>query len=100
MAEIIKCNTKTLGGDRDSIRKSLADINKSIENLKNIASKMDKMWDGDASEVFKQRVKLEIAELDSICDALSKIANFENNSVTEYDKCNQKIAGIIESINI
>lgn len=100
MAEIIKCNTKTLGSDRDLIRKNLTDINKSIKNLKNIAAKIDGMWDGDASDVFKQRVKMEIAQMDSIYDALSVIANFESTSVTEYDKCSQKIETIIDSIHI
>lgn len=100
MADVIKCNTQKLDSDKNSVSKNLSDINKGIANLTRIINRIDSMWDGTASEAYKARIRNDISSLSSICKNISGIVTYEDNSVTEYNKSEKKISGIISSIQI
>lgn len=100
MANIIKCNTATLSTDRNDVDRNIKQIKTSLATLRGISARLDGMWDGDASVAYKAKLDQYIKELDILCTSLNSIVNYEDKAVTEYNKCEKDISGIISSISV
>lgn len=100
MANIIKCNTNTLSTDKGEVARNIGQIKKSLETLRAISNRLDNMWDGEASVAYKAKLDGYIKELDGVCTSMNSVASYEEKAVTEYNKCEKDISGIIASIAI
>ncbi len=100
MANIIKCNTGTLTTDKNDVVRKLSQIEKSLTTLKTISRRLDSMWDGEASVAYKAKLDGYIRELNDICISMNSIASYEGKAVTEYNKCERDISGIISTLSL
>ncbi len=100
MANIIKCNTGTLTTDQGDVTHNLNLIKNGIAALRTISTRLDNMWDGDASVAYKAKLDRYIQELENMCNSVASIAAYEGKAITEYNKCEGDISGIIASVNV
>ncbi len=100
MADVIKCNTGTLSSDEGEVTSNINQIQDSVAKLKELSTKLDNMWDGEASDAFKIRLDGYISNLEEACVSLESVATYERTAVTEYDRCSSDISGMIESIAV
>ena len=56
MADIekIKVSTSRLSKDSEKVKQGIDNISKKLSEMENSVSELDKMWDGESSEAFKQ----------------------------------------------
>lgn len=100
MANIIKCNTGTLTTDQGDVTHNLNLIKDGIATLRTISTRLDNMWDGEASVAYKAKLDSYIQELESVYSSVASIAAYESKAITEYDRCEGDISGIIASVNV
>lgn len=100
MAEQIKVNTQKLKNDTDTIAKDLKEVQKKITAMKSDVAALNKMWSGDANAAFNQTFNKDINLLLTLCNSLEEIISYERTAKTEYDKCETKIASMIEAMGI
>lgn len=100
MADIIKCNTGTLKTDSQSVEKYVKDIKKEIGEMKADVKTMNSMWDGAANDAFNKAFNSDIDELYDLCDKIMSIYYYEENAVSEYNKCEKKVADLVSAINV
>lgn len=100
MASIIKCNTGTLATDQGDVTRNLNLIKQNLDMLRTISTRLDNMWDGDASVAYKVKLDGYIQELANVCTSVESIAAYEGKAVEEYDKCEGDISEIIASVDI
>lgn len=100
MADIIKCNTVTLSTDNNDVERSIKSIKQSLASLRSLSTRLDAMWDGEASVAYKAKLDGYIKELDLLCASLDGIAKYEDKAIVEYDKCEKDVSNVISSISI
>lgn len=100
MNSIIKCNTVTLSGDQGDVNSNIKKIDTSIATLRQISSKLDSMWDGDASVAYKQKLDNYIKELEDVNNRLKKITAYEGKAVSSYNNCEKAVSGIVSGISV
>lgn len=96
----IRINTNSLDKTRQEIQNRLDHIQKDIENIMSDMATLSSMWDGIAHDAFHGAVTDDIQFLMSACDCIKGIVKYEDNAVTEYNKCEAQVADIISQIRI
>lgn len=100
MADVIKCNTGTLSSDEGEVTGNINQIKNRVARLRALSTKLDNMWDGEASDAFKIRLDGYINNLEDACVSLESVATYERTAVSEYNRCSSDISGMIESIAV
>lgn len=96
----IRVNTESLNSTCTRLQARLGKVKKDIENISGDMDKLNSMWEGDAHTAFSQSVSQDISDLLSACDGVQGIINYEDNAVTEYNKCENQVADLISQIQI
>lgn len=96
----IKVNTVSLKNDTDLILKSLNDVKKKMQAMESDVSQLNGMWEGDANAAFNKAFQDDINALKQICDNIQGVIDYETNAKKEYDSCEQKVSGLIDSVSV
>ena len=99
-AEKIRVNTDSLKHTQENVKSRLDGIKKDIENVTLKMSALNSVWTGTAHDTFVNEVNSDLAILNSVCDEIQAIINYEGNAVTEYNKCEKQVSDLIAQINI
>lgn len=96
----IRINTNKLSSDASEVAESIRRIAAESGKLENAYHKLDSMWDGPTSEVFKSVYEHDIEELKAVIEILKKFNGFEISAKEKYDTCESDVNGIIGSLNL
>ena len=100
MASKIRVNTGTLNQTRQTVQSRLSQIKKGMQQIEADMAALNAMWTGDAHNTFTASIATDLKYLQSACDGVQKVINYESNAVTEYNKCEQQVSEIISQIRI
>jgi len=100
MNDEIGVNTITLKSENDSIRDELNAIMNNIDELFSAMSVLDSMWDGTASEAFKQQFMNDKENLELFCNTVMALLDSMDFAKGEYDKCESQIESVIGAIRV
>ncbi len=100
MADLIKVNTNRLDTDLKEFGDHIKAIRDSINSLRDHNRTLDGMWDGIASETFKANFEADIKSLEEVVKTLEGINHYEDNARTKYNKCEQKVADLVNQIHV
>lgn len=100
MGDLIKVNTSRLKDDVAEIKGYLKSIETGIADLKGHNAALDAMWDGPSSEAFKTAFAEDIAALEQIVKSITSLNEYEDNAREKYDKCEQKVADLVNQIKV
>ncbi|MCM1159234.1 MAG: WXG100 family type VII secretion target [Bacteroidales bacterium] len=96
----IKVNTGSLKKDTDSIENHLKNIKSQIKQMKADVKELDSMWDGEANDAFNAAFQSDLNDLDTVCNNIQGIIDYEKNAKKEYDSCEVKVADLVKSITV
>lgn len=97
---MIEVNTSTLKSDVSTIMGEINGLRRDIQMLRDTANQLSAMWDGNAKAAFMTAVQDDICRMEELVKALEKFAEKTDSSRTEYDKCENSVAGIVSSIRV
>ena len=100
MADLIKVNTSRLDSDLKEFGDHIKAIQKAIADLRDHNRVLDGMWEGPASETFKQNFEADIKALEEVVKTLDGINRFEDNARTKYNNCENKVADLVNQIHV
>lgn len=102
MADIekIKVSTSRLSKDSEKVKQGIDNISKKLSEMENSVSELDKMWDGESSEAFKQAFHDDIAIAEKMINNLLNIYQYEQNAAAKYDSCESKVEQLVSGIRV
>lgn len=96
----IKVNTGMLNNTISDMNIDNSQIERYINDLYNTVAELDSMWDGSANAAFNQQFEIDRAELIRISREIDKFIESLKDAKQEYEKCENKVADIVNSIRI
>lgn len=99
-ANKIRVNTDSLNQTKKNLQEKLSSIRKAISDISEDMNTLNSMWMGEAHEAFVANTDTDIQFLNNVCDGIQGIINYEENAVTEYNKCEQQVAELIRQMQI
>ena len=99
-ANKIRVNTNTLDHTRQTVQGRLNQMKRGLDQIIADMATMNSMWAGDAHDIFAVSIDEDIQYLQSACEGIQKVIEYESGAVTEYNKCEQQVSEIISQIRI
>ena len=93
-------NTGKLNLDVSSVRAELQAMRRAVADLRQTASALNRMWEGEAKNDFLSRYARDIAALEEAIAALERFTVLTEESVREYERCEGAVEDIVSSIRI
>lgn len=100
MADYIKVSTQGIGRDKDSIQQELEGIGQSVESLYQEMQSLGQTWEGPAWQNFQGQVASDIENMQLICEKISGFLEHMEYARTEYQKCENQVGSLVDSIRI
>lgn len=100
MASMIEVNTAVLKSDVASIEDEIRKITTAADRLLQTLHELEGMWDGNAKQAFSAAVNSDIAQLRELLKAMQNFTRKTSEAREEYDKCENAVAQIVESIRV
>ena len=97
---LIEVNTSKLRGDVSAINAEINSLKRDAANLRSTLDQLSGMWDGNAKRAFSEAVRDDIQRLEELIGALQKFTDKTDNSRSDYERCENSVAGIIASIRV
>ena len=90
---LLKNTVETLNGQLAELTKGMNDIFQDI-------AEMDRMWDGEANNAFKQQFEIDHQMMNDMFETIRSIIDCYDFAEREYTKCEDEVYGIVHSIKI
>lgn len=100
MERVIKVNTNRLKADAADIESHIRSIEMKIAELKEHSLSLDAMWDEPGSEAAKAAFSEDIEALQQKIGSIVSMNEFERFAGQQYDKCESKVADLVNQIRI
>lgn len=100
MPNYIKVSTQRLNQDRDTIQSEMKDISRSIEELAEEMRLLGQTWEGPAWLAFQNQAAADIENMQMIYEKLSVYISHIEFAVKEYQKCENQVNSLVDSIRI
>ena len=95
----IKVSTTELQSDARSVESSIKQLETEIGRLEQELNTINTMWEGPASETFFLVFQADIEELRNLIRDLQSFNTYENNAVSNYNRCESEVGGLVDSLN-
>ena len=96
----IEINTVTLLRDIDILETKMGELDGQTEKMFSAISDLDTMWDGPASEAFKEQFQLDYQSCKEMSKVLKDLVESLKHARQEYDTCEQNVEDLIRAIQI
>lgn len=100
MADKIKVNTGSLKTTKGNVSAQIEKIREQIRTMYGEISALNNMWEGPAHDTFDQTFRKDVAKLEALCTSLDGIVRYEENAITEYEKCEKNVASLIAQLKV
>ena len=94
----IKTNTDRMRTDVEGLSGAVDRINNLCNDLQQKKENLDSMWDGPASEAFKDAFQGDLTALTAMIENLKRMYRYEGTAREKYDNCENQIAGMISEL--
>ena len=96
----IEMDTSTLQRDIDTLDDLIRRTREQKRKLITTVEELNSMWSGRANSAFNAQFQTDMANFDNALEVLGEIRNSLENAKSEYNSCEQKVEGIINSITV
>ncbi len=97
--ETIIVNCDSLNRTAEELLEILQDVKEVLGEMECSEADLNGMWDGESRETFRQRFEEDMKELKAGLQDLSDMAAYQRKTAREYLACEERAAGMIESIS-
>lgn len=96
----IEINTVKLFQDIETLETDVEKFDNQMKKMFSSISELDAMWDGPASEAFKQQFQIDYQFCEEMSKVLKDLIESLKHAREEYDKCEQNVEDLICAIQI
>lgn len=96
----IATNTDFMQTDIDSLTTQLEAARTQLDRMFNEILELDTMWDGPANDEFNRQFGIDKVDCEELLDTIDSIIECMIYAKTEYEKCENEVGGIIDSISV
>lgn len=96
----IEINMQSLKNDINVATEEMVIIKDEMHHMFDTIMELDAMWDGAASDAFKQQFNIDTDMFEKICKDLSEFINWMTQSNDLYNKCEKSVASMVKSIRV
>lgn len=100
MANEIRVNTTRLGSDADNVARLIASMEKELSSMQHNIAAMNKMWKGPAKQAFQAAFENDRQAAVDVLRELKSLQTFETQAKKKYEKCEQQVASLVNSISV
>lgn len=93
-----KVSTARLKSDAGSVKGYIDQMERKLTALRNDATQLDAMWDGPASESFKEAFNADLAALETMISNLKKLYNYEQMAKEKYESCETQVQSVVSDM--
>lgn len=94
----IKVDTNRMKSDIESIEECVDGISHCYMDLIQCEVRLNKMWDGVASDTFSKEYKKDLVDLMTMISNLTKMSNYVDMAKKSYQDCETMISSVISDI--
>jgi len=98
MVSRIEINTEMLGNTISDMSIGITQLYSHIKEIYEDIKELDNMWDGSANQVFYIQFEKDRAKLLNICGNLETYIDKMQYAKDEYNKCENAVAHIVDTI--
>lgn len=96
----IKINTTRLGTDAAQVLSLINNMERQLNNMKSNVDQLNGMWEGPAKQAFTQAFENDRSFAEAILKELKSLQGFETQAKDKYEKCEQQVSSLVDSIKI
>lgn len=94
----IEIDTAILNSDISTLRNCLEQVRMQKGLLIQTMGAVDNMWEGPANNEFAKQYEIDERRITQLCDLIDRSIDCVEFARTNYDSCEEEVAGIIGSI--
>ena len=99
-ASKLEVNTGTLRSDAASVQREVNALKKEAQDLRELANRLNQMWEGQAKAEFLSHYAQELNALDAAISALERFTQQTDTVGTEYERCERSVAGVVDALKV
>ena len=96
----IEMNTSTLQSDIGTLEDLIRRMQEQKRKLTSTVGELNSMWTGQANAAFNAQFEKDMVNFENMLQVLREVLESLENARKEYDGCEQRIEGIINSIAV
>lgn len=96
----IAVSTENLEKDIIRLKGVLADLRKNKDKMVQEIEQLNSMWSGTANQMFTKQFTSDCISFDSLCRTIEEMIQAMEHAKTEYEKCDNRVYGIVSAIRI
>lgn len=100
MAKEIEIDTNILANDIETMQSLLDSINADMDRMYDAVHVLNTMWEGKANAAFNVQFHKDQADMRELCKLIQKIIGYLRFAKDNYNKCENQVSSIVNSIKI
>lgn len=100
MTDYLEVNMSALEQDISDMKDCVAKIRNEMQKMFQSVNELDTMWEGVANEIFVKQFQQDERTLAEICTAVDKVVEQMEEANTDYRRCEDEVAQLVENIRI
>ncbi len=100
MSDYIRVSTDNINRDRESIQSELNGIDRAVNDLQQEMQSLSQTWEGPAWQNFQGQVSSDIENMHAVCEKVSGFISHMEYASREYQKCENQVQNLVNSIRV
>ena len=96
----IRVTTESLSSDKQTIRAQVRTMKTQISLLRRDIIELNAMWEGEAKTLFVKTAREDVKELAEAVKELEALVEYEDNALTQYERCEKDVAAYVSQLSI
>ena len=96
----IAINTATLSRDIEQLKTLLNQLEKDRKKLTQEIQELNTMWQGPSNQAFNTQFKMDCTSFENLCKTIREMIQAMEHAKSEYDKCDNKVNGLVAALRI
>lgn len=92
--------TENLGKDILYLREILRELEQNKGQMEDEIGELNRMWKGSANDMFVKQFQLDCVSFENLCRTIEEMIRAMEHAKMEYEKCDNKVCHLIQSIRI
>lgn len=99
-ASKLEVNTGTLRSDTASVQREISALKQDAETLRQLAVRLNQMWQGEAKAEFLSNCERELNGLDAAISGLERFTRSTESAGLEYESCERSVASVVDALKV
>lgn len=93
-------STDNLARDIERLRGMLEELKRNKNKMVEEIGELNAMWKGPANDMFVKQFQSDCVSFDRLCKTIEEMIQAMQYAKTEYEKCDNRVNGLVRAIRI